>query len=222
MTRLTEYPALRDIGVIIRDAVIFKFQPGQNSMADDSLLRSVSDLFALLKTRNIPYVLVGGVAMLQYVEGRNTEDIDLIMAVASLRELPEIAIDDENEFFAQGRLGALKIDFLLTRNKLFELVSRSYVATKHFVEQDVPCATIEGLLLLKLYALPSLYRQGNFVRVNLYEGDIAALMQAYRPDMQALLTLLASYLNDSDAREVRAIVAETQERIDRFTKSSGQ
>ena len=36
---------------------------------------------ALLRERQNEYVLVGGIGLLQYVAGRNTEDIDLIMAV---------------------------------------------------------------------------------------------------------------------------------------------
>lgn len=42
-------------------------------------------------------------------------------------------------------------------------------------------ATVEGLLLLKLYALPSLYRQGS-LRVSIYENkNVAALLYTYRP-----------------------------------------
>jgi hypothetical protein len=43
---------------------------------------------------------------------------------------------------------------------------------------------LAGLLLLKLYALPSLYREGNFARVGLYENDVATLLSyfAQRPD----------------------------------------
>jgi hypothetical protein len=35
---------------------------------------------------------------------------------------------------------------------------------------------VEGLILLKLYALPSLYRQGNFAKVGIYENDVATLL----------------------------------------------
>jgi hypothetical protein len=43
----------------------------------DFLIETVARFFALLCERRIEYVLVGGIATLQYVEGRNTEDIDL-------------------------------------------------------------------------------------------------------------------------------------------------
>lgn len=40
----------------------------------------VTDFLALLEGRWIPFVVVGGIALLQHVRGRNTEDIDLIIS----------------------------------------------------------------------------------------------------------------------------------------------
>jgi len=145
-------------------------------MNADSLLEAVPRLFDLFREREVSYVLVGGLALLNYVEGRNTEDIDVIMALSSLRKLPEIEVVSQDEFFARGRYGELMLDVLLTRNPLFETVQRKYATKQHFVEQEIPCATVEGLLLLKLYALPSLYRLGDFARVGIYENDIATLI----------------------------------------------
>jgi hypothetical protein len=82
------------------------------------------------------------------------------------------------------------------------------------------CATVEGLLLLKLYALPSLYRQGNFARVALYEGDIATLMHDYRPPVEPLFEELREHLSDTDLASLRKIVGEIQERIERFDRQS--
>ena len=50
-------------------------------MKADSLFTQVEQLFNLLDLRKVDYVLVGGIALLTYVEGRNTQDIDLIMAL---------------------------------------------------------------------------------------------------------------------------------------------
>jgi hypothetical protein len=50
------------------------------------------DLFRLLAERRIPYLLVGGLAMLTYVQGRNTKDVDLLMSVTALRQLPELVV----------------------------------------------------------------------------------------------------------------------------------
>jgi hypothetical protein len=65
------------------------------------------------------------------------------------------------------------------------MVQRRYATIKPFRERDIPCATVAGLLLLKLYALPSLYRQGSFARVGLYENDIATLMTTTRGQFQS-------------------------------------
>jgi len=75
---------------------------------------------------------------------------------------------------------------------------------------------------LKLYALPSLYRQGNFARVGLYENDVATLMQAYLPSMEPLLTDLSGHLSSTDLAAVRDIVSEIRTRIERFGRGSGR
>ena len=46
------------------------------------------ELFRLLHERRINYLLVGGMAMLTYVQGRNTKDVDLLMSVAALEKMP--------------------------------------------------------------------------------------------------------------------------------------
>jgi len=191
-------------------------------MDPDSLIQTVERLFAVLRERKIDYVLVGGVAMLQYIEGRNTEDIDLIMALPSLQRLPEIEIVSQDRDFARGKFGALQIDILLASNPLFDKVRRSYTATRHFAEQDIPCATVEGLLLLKLYALPSLYRQGNFARVGIYENDIATLLHDYRPPLNPLFDELARHLSDTDLAAVREVVDAIEQRIQRFRSGRGE
>lgn len=79
------------IGEVIRNALVFNFKNlDKNTVNSDSLIQCVARLFTLLKEREIEYLLVGGIAILQYIEGRNTEDIDLIMALSSFNKLPEI------------------------------------------------------------------------------------------------------------------------------------
>ena len=205
------------IGEVVRNAVVFK--PGnhlERSVNPDFLIETVARFFSLLRERETEYVLVGGIALLQYVEGRNTEDIDLIMALSSLERLPEVIVETRDDDFARGRFGDLKVDVLLTSNPLFDEVRKSYTTRGRFVEQDIPCATVEGLILLKLYALPSLYRQGNFTRVGLYENDVATLLQIHSPAVEPLLGELAAYLSESDMTQVKQIVSEIQQRISRF------
>ena len=116
---------------------------------------------------------------------------------------PEIRLASQDANFARGRFEDLQIDFLLTRNPLFERVRRQYATTQPFRERDIVCATVEGLLLLKLYALPSLYRQANFARVGIYENDVATLVQAYHPDLEPLFAELSRHLSASDLASVR-------------------
>ena len=85
--------------------------------------------------------------------------------------------------------------------------------TKHrFAELEVPAATIEGLIVLKLYALPSLCRQPDWNRVYVYESDIKQLLARYEPDVEPLFGLLERHLLANDLRELRKFVAEDQQR----------
>jgi hypothetical protein len=61
---------------------------------------------------------------------------------------------------------------------------------------------------LKLYALPSLYRQGRLDRVRVYRADIGALLDRYEPDLDSLLAQLQPHVLESDLREIRSIVEE--------------
>src|SRR5258705_9729984 len=126
------------IGEVVRNAIVFK--PGnhqERSMNSDFLIETVARFFSLLRERQIEYVLVGGIALLQYVEGRNTEDIDLIMAVSALEQLPELQVETRDSDFARGKFGDLKVDALLTSNPLFDEVRKRNTKMQRFVEQDI-------------------------------------------------------------------------------------
>lgn len=189
-------------------------------MIADSLLESVAQFFVLLEARKLDYVLVGGIALLHYVEGRNTEDLDLILDLSSLEKLPEIEIICQDTYFARGEYDELAIDVWLTKNPLFKKVQDHYAVTHHFLDRDISFATIEGLLLLKLYALPSLYRQGNFARVGICENDIATLIHAYKPAIPPLTKVLSAYVSENDLTEIENILSDIQKRIERFQKGS--
>lgn len=213
--------SIPQIGSILRNAVAFNFRnPPEAIMNADSLLTQVEQLFDSLDSRKVDYVLVGGVALLTYVEGRNTQDIDLIMALPSLAKLPEIKSESQDMYFVRGKFGELPIDILLTKNPLFAKVEKKYTTTKNFMDRKIRCATVEGLILLKLFALPSLYRQGSFARVGIYENDIATLLNAFNPNMKPLFKELANHLNETDMVEARNIVADIEARIQRFRKAS--
>lgn len=64
------------IGKVIAHGVAFDLKNSSVVQAMDlnELLQSVSRLFELLDEREVDYMLVGGIAMLAYVQGRNTQD----------------------------------------------------------------------------------------------------------------------------------------------------
>ena len=209
------------IGDVIRYAVVFNIKNWLGGiMNSDSLIQSVQDFFTILEQRKIDYVLVGGIAILHYIEGRNTQDLDVLMTVSSLEKLPELKVASQEMYFVRASYNELQIDILLTQNPLFKKVHSQYSKVERFLDRNIPLATVEGLLLLKLYALPSLYRQGNFARVGIYENDIATLLHDYQPNVSALLRELSQYVNESDMAEIKGVVSEIQNRIKRFKNES--
>src|SRR5271157_925215 len=212
--------SVSQIGSVVHNAVALNFKnPPEVIMNADSLLAQVEQLFNLLDSRKVDYVLVGGIALLTYVEARNTQDIDLIMALTSLAKLSEIKITNQDMYFTHGQFGELQIDILLTENPLFDKVAKKFSTEKQFMDRKIKCATVEGLLLLKLFALPSLYRQGSFERVGIYENDIATLLNAYQPKREPLIAELKKHLNETDMSELQNILADIEARIQRFSKN---
>jgi len=208
------------ISEVIRNGLVFDLKNWEHHfMNEDDLRATVASLFSLLDERGVDYVLVGGVALLQYVAGRNTQDIDLIMALPALEAVPEIRLTQRDEYFARGIYEELQLDILLTTNRLFAHVQNAHAESRPFAEQTITTATVEGLILLKLFALPSLYRQGDFIKVGIYENDVATLLLAYRPDVAGILAELEAFVSDSDLREIHEIVRDLQARFSRFRSS---
>ncbi len=205
------------IADIVRNGILFDMKNWEVAMPEtDHLPEAIERLFIILDERQIDYVLVGGIALLSYIEGRNTQDIDFILSKRELEALPEIVIADQNKDFARGTFESLQVDILLTQNKLFELVRDRYVTERQFGNRVIRCATVEGLLLLKFFALPSLYRQGQFSKVSIYENDITQLLLNYRVDLSEILKILSKYLLASDLEELQVTAIDIQNRIQRF------
>jgi hypothetical protein len=78
------------------------------------------DLFRLLAERRVDYLLVGGLAMLTYVKGRNTKDVDLLLSLEASREIPELEIRERQDFFARAQFRSVQVDLLFTFNPLFK------------------------------------------------------------------------------------------------------
>lgn len=119
------------IGQVIKNGILFDMKNWGSEPPDvDQLPEVVEQLFDIFEQRQIDYLLVGGIALLSYVEGRNTQDIDFILDRADLNTISEIAISEENKDFARGRFGTLQIDCLLTRNALFRMVCDRYATQR--------------------------------------------------------------------------------------------
>jgi hypothetical protein len=186
---------------------------------EEKLKSQLTELFHILQQRRIPYLLVGGIAILTYVQGRNTDDVDLVLSVDSLKSLPEVVVLEQSSDFAHGRFGDLVVDFLFTANPLFDLVAKKHRTIHTFLEMDLHCATIEGLILLKLFALPSLYRQGLSTKIGLYENDIYVLYAVERPDTEPMLQELSPFVDEGQLTELRNIIGEIKQRIARLDRA---
>jgi hypothetical protein len=173
------------------------------------------ELFRLLHERRVNYLLVGGMAMLTYVQGRNTKDVDLLMSVAALEQLPELTIEDRKDFFARGKFRSIQVDLLLTANPLFKIILERFATRHPFEELSVPTATVEGMIVLKLFALPSLYRQMDMDRAAIYEADIKMLLARHKPEVISLFKVLEPYIPQTDLKELQKIVSEEQQRVTR-------
>jgi hypothetical protein len=145
----------------------------------------------------------------------------LIVAREDLEQLSEIRVEEDNHDFARSWLGDLRVDFLFTKNKLFDVVKSDYSVTQEFVGRQIPCATPTGLVLLKLFALPSLYRQGRFDRVRIYQNDVAALIEKFAPAIEPLFQELAKHLLPSDMDELHSIVQKIETDIAESRKRFG-
>jgi hypothetical protein len=185
----------------------------------NQLTATVERLFETLSNSRVPYLLVGGIAMLSYVEGRNTEDIDLIMRRSDLEDLVQMVITEEDRNFIRADYQGLQVDLLLTQNPLFEQVQQQYRTEIQWGSRSIPCATPEGLVILKLYALPSLYRQGKFDRAALYETDILQLAYNYDIQLETAIEIVDPHVIASDRSEIRDIARDIAQRMQRMVRS---
>jgi hypothetical protein len=185
------------------------------------LSRDLLDLFTSLRACGAEFLLVGGVALLKYVDGRNTDDVDLIVAAGIENRISELVIEARTPDTPRGRFRSLRIDLHWLAHPVFRLVRDQHATVHAFAEIPVPCATVAGLVLLKLYALPALYEQGALQRAALYEGDITMLCERHRPELEPILQALKPHLASGQLDELRRITDEIIERLSRMRRSGG-
>ncbi|GAC1584786.1 MAG: hypothetical protein NVS3B20_14580 [Polyangiales bacterium] len=183
----------------------------RRELSVEDIRPTIRALFHELLAARVDYLLVGGVAMLCHIAGRNTQDIDLIVSPNDLAKMEwQASVRDAD--FGRAQYRGLQVDLLLTSNPLFAFVREHERTAVQFDGLTIPCATREGLSLLKLYALPSLYRHGHLARAALYEADLAMLHQGVEIDDERLLSTLGGHLSAADVGELRGILIEQKGR----------
>lgn len=205
-----------DIACVLHDARLGDLRTLNEERAPyDALATATRRLFQELAARGIDYLLVGGMAVLQYVGGRNTRDIDLIIALPDLESLPGLTIVSHDRDFARADYDGVQVDALLVTNALFRRVQAEFATRRVYGDLEIPTATEEGLVILKLFALPSLYRQGDTARIGVYENDIFGLLNTSRVDLDRVFATLEPNLLASDVTQLGRITADIQLRLAR-------
>lgn len=176
---------------------------------------TIERLFSLLDARRLDFVLVGGLALLNYIEGRNTRDIDLVMAPGDVDHLPELEIATQDRDFVNATFEGIGVDILKTSNRLFAEFRQRFVTAGQFADRQIQTATPEGLVFLKLFALPSVYRRGQQGKAAIFETDILVILSEYEIDTEGLLSLLAVEMLPTDIAALAEVVGEIRGRIAR-------
>lgn len=179
----------------------------------------ITDFLALLESRQIPFVVVGGIALLQHVHGRNTEDIDLIISAPRLDDIPELIIRERGDMFACGHFHGLRVDVLFGEHPVFAHIAKRFTVLMDYQVGQLPTATIDGLILLKLFALPSLYRQFDFDRIAIYEADVTQLLSRSSQGDAFFLDALSPHMLDSDCLEIATILSDIRSRLQRMKRA---
>lgn len=210
---------LKDIADVIHKGVAFdwKNKTPQQLMIDSQLPQDVNAFLDALQQSKAPYMIVGGIALLQYIDARNTEDIDLILSLPDGEKIQGLEIADCNEFFARGKFGLLTVDILRSENPFFRHVLDHHGVDGFFLDRTLRSASAKGLALLKLYALPSLYRQHQHTRVHIYEADIQSLVEAGKLQSAELIAELLDFMSPNDISEIAKILTEFEQHRNRFS-----
>ncbi len=211
-----------DIARVITGATQSRWTAKEQShpMNPASIPKDTEKFLDALVAADVPHLLVGGIALLQYVDTRNTQDIDFILALDDAKKIAGLEINDSNEFFAQAHFGDLQVDLLRPANPLFRHILETESTTSTFGRHSLQTVSPRGLIILKLYALPSLYRQGDITRASIYESDITALQNTHLTSPEEILPILSSHLTESDLHEVSKILDEISHKLSRFQRPS--
>jgi hypothetical protein len=142
-----------------------------------------------------------------------------VLALREIKDLPEIIIESHDEHFALARFRSLRVDVLRSEIGFFREVKEKNCERMMFAGREIPCATPLGLVLLKLHALPSLFRQFQHGKITLYEGDIQMLLEKYPQSHTAVMAGLQPFVSPSEWKELDRILADIEQRIERIRQN---
>lgn len=203
------------IGDILNHGIAFDPKNWGNGIVPEDAAASGELLLDVLDQSAIEYTLVGGLALLTYFEGRNTQDIDIIARLEDLRRVSGFSTEAMDNFLAKGRYRGLRVDVLRRECPVFKMVAENFSEKRRFGSREVPTATAEGMMLLKLFALPSLYRQFQMDKVFIYEADLAMLLNNHPVATEPLLSLLEPHVLKEDVEEMRTVIADIERKLRR-------
>jgi hypothetical protein len=197
-----------NIAMIISDANEFNTQNWMKGMQinPQNLQSGVADFLKLLNDLEIGFVIVGGIAILGYVELRNTKDFDIIIDrhdYAKLKPFLDI-LNEEGDFANCLTADKVRVDLLFADNPIFRYVKYGFEQNLDYEQGNFPTATPEGLVLMKLYALADLTlqyeafgRKDILAKIRLYQSDVIILNDMYELDFPKILRLLERHLSES-------------------------
>ena len=176
-------------------------------MNADNLPKSVDGFLKLLAENDIDIVCVCGIALLSYMRDRNTHDLDLIISKADFRKIaPSLKITKADENFANCETyDGLKVNFLFIKKALSQ--KRDYQEGSFYI------ATVEGLVLMKLYAWADLRFNGQLfddkfllTKSLRYKNDIEVLLLNYEVNLTPLEKILKKNLDASKFGLVKDLI----------------
>ena len=168
----------------------------------------------LLEAEGIAYALVGGAALMTMDDCmRPTDDFDFIVSRRDIEQLAELQQESSDRNFGRYLYQGTRIDALYRDNPIFEHVMNNCLDSVVIKGKEIVRASPQGIILLKLYALPSLYQQGQQRRAMTYENDISALLlQCADISFDEVLDVLTGELLPSQIDELRSILEDCQRR----------
>ena len=174
-------------------------------------------LIELLEDKGIDYALVGGVAMMALApDTRATDDYDFIGRQDDFESVSELSKVSSDKNFGRYRHNATTVDTLFVENPVFAHALKNYQADCVIANKKIRSLSPSGIALLKLYALPSLYLQSQYIRVATYEQDLEVLFIVDPEiDEDTLLKFLSKHFNDSQITELKNTCEDIRRKLSR-------